>query len=118
MLTRDAAESPVGLIGGAILGAIAGLFLVEIVLDSLIPSPVALVLSVVSSPRNDSAPSTIVSALDVLGVILGAILGARGLSASFIKLFGLPMKVEAMLNLEGVRRGFHEEPDYSKFKRD
>jgi argininosuccinate synthase len=36
----------------------------------------------------------------------------------FIKLFGLPMKVEAMLNLEGVRRGLHEEPDYSKFKRD
>jgi argininosuccinate synthase len=36
----------------------------------------------------------------------------------FIKLFGLPLKVEAMLNLEGVRRGLHEEPDYSKFKRD
>jgi argininosuccinate synthase len=36
----------------------------------------------------------------------------------FIKLFGLPLKVEAMLSLEGVRRGRHEEPDYSKFKRD
>jgi len=36
----------------------------------------------------------------------------------FIKLFGLPMKVEAMLDIEGVRRGRHEEPDYSKFKRD
>jgi argininosuccinate synthase len=36
----------------------------------------------------------------------------------FIKLFGLPMKVEAMLNIEGVRGGQHEEPDYSKFKRD
>jgi len=36
----------------------------------------------------------------------------------FIKLFGLPLKVEAMLNLEGARRGRHEEPDYSKFKRD
>ncbi len=36
----------------------------------------------------------------------------------FIKLFGLPMKVAAMLNLEGVRRGQHDEPDYSKFKRD
>ena len=35
----------------------------------------------------------------------------------FIKLFGLPMKVEAMLDIEGVRRR-HEEPDYSKFKRD
>jgi len=36
----------------------------------------------------------------------------------FIKLFGLPMKVRAMLDLEGARRGLHEEPDYSKFKRD
>jgi argininosuccinate synthase len=36
----------------------------------------------------------------------------------FIKLFGLPMKVEAMLDLEGARRGLYEEPDYSKFKRD
>ena len=35
----------------------------------------------------------------------------------FIKLFGLPMKVEALLQSEGVRRK-HEEPDYSKFKRD
>lgn len=35
----------------------------------------------------------------------------------FIKLFGLPMKVDALLNSEGVRRG-PEEPDYSKFKRD
>ncbi|RME76109.1 MAG: argininosuccinate synthase [Chloroflexi bacterium] len=36
----------------------------------------------------------------------------------FIKLFGLPLKVEALLKLEGVRRGLYEEPDYSKFKRD
>jgi len=36
----------------------------------------------------------------------------------FIKLFGLPMKVSAMIDLEGARRGLHEEPDYSKFKRD
>ena len=36
----------------------------------------------------------------------------------FIKLFGLPMKVQAMLDIAGVRRGQHEEPDYSKFKRD
>lgn len=36
----------------------------------------------------------------------------------FIKLFGLPMKVEAMLDIEGARRGQYEEPDYSKFKRD
>jgi argininosuccinate synthase len=36
----------------------------------------------------------------------------------FIKLFGLPMKVQAMLDIAGARRGQHEEPDYSKFKRD
>ena len=36
----------------------------------------------------------------------------------FIKLFGLPLKVRAMLDLEGARRGLHEEPDYTKFKRD
>lgn len=36
----------------------------------------------------------------------------------FIKLFGLPLKVHAMLDIEGARRGLHEEPDYSKFKRD
>ena len=36
----------------------------------------------------------------------------------FIKLFGLPLKVHAMLDLEGARRGVHEEPDFSKFKRD
>ena len=36
----------------------------------------------------------------------------------FIKLFGLPLKVRAMLDIEGARRGLHEEPDYSKFKRD
>jgi len=36
----------------------------------------------------------------------------------FIKLFGLPLKVHAMLELEGARRGVHEEPDFSKFKRD
>ncbi len=36
----------------------------------------------------------------------------------FIKLFGLPLKVSALLEMEGFRRGQHEEPDYSKFKRD
>ncbi len=36
----------------------------------------------------------------------------------FIKLFGLPLKVHAMLDREGPRRGLHEEPDFSKFKRD
>jgi argininosuccinate synthase len=36
----------------------------------------------------------------------------------FIKLFGLPLKVHALLEREGPRRGLHEEPDFSKFKRD
>jgi argininosuccinate synthase len=38
-------------------------------------------------------------------------------AAGFIKLFGLPLKVEAMLELEGVRRKYAG-TDYSKFKRD
>jgi argininosuccinate synthase len=36
----------------------------------------------------------------------------------FIKLFGLPMKVEAMLDVEGTGRSKHVAPDYSAFKRD
>ena len=36
----------------------------------------------------------------------------------FIKLFGLPMKVEAMLDVEGTGRSKHVQPDYSAFKRD
>ncbi len=36
----------------------------------------------------------------------------------FIKLFGLPMKVEAMLKLEGVGVTDYETPDFSDFKRD
>lgn len=36
----------------------------------------------------------------------------------FIKLFGLPLKVAAMLDIEGTGRGKHESPDYSTFKRD
>ena len=36
----------------------------------------------------------------------------------FIKLFGLPMKVAAMLGIEGSGRGKGAEPDYSAFKRD
>lgn len=36
----------------------------------------------------------------------------------FINLFGLPMKVNALLNIEGGLEGQHDEPDYSKFKRD
>jgi argininosuccinate synthase len=36
----------------------------------------------------------------------------------FIKLFGLPMKVQAMVDIEGFGRGRYQGPDYSKFKRD
>jgi argininosuccinate synthase len=36
----------------------------------------------------------------------------------FIKLFGLPMKVAAMLDIEGSGRSQHRSPDYSEFKRD
>ncbi|MCX6029558.1 MAG: argininosuccinate synthase [Chloroflexi bacterium] len=36
----------------------------------------------------------------------------------FIKLFGLPMKVAAMLGIEGSGRGKGAGPDYSAFKRD
>jgi argininosuccinate synthase len=36
----------------------------------------------------------------------------------FIQLFGLPMKVQAMLNLEGGGESDYAEPDYTAFKRD
>jgi argininosuccinate synthase len=36
----------------------------------------------------------------------------------FIKLFGLPMKVAAMLDVEGTGKSKHEAPDYFAFKRD
>jgi argininosuccinate synthase len=36
----------------------------------------------------------------------------------FIKLFGLPMKVAAMLDVEGTGRSKFSAPDYSQFKRD
>ncbi|HRL11983.1 MAG TPA: argininosuccinate synthase [Aggregatilineales bacterium] len=36
----------------------------------------------------------------------------------FITLFGLPMKVEALLNIEGGGESRYRKPDYSKFKRD
>jgi argininosuccinate synthase len=36
----------------------------------------------------------------------------------FIKLFGLPMKVGAMLDIEGSGRSKYHSPDYSAFKRD
>ncbi len=36
----------------------------------------------------------------------------------FIKLFGLPLKVAAMLDIEGTGHSKYREPDYSAFKRD
>jgi argininosuccinate synthase len=36
----------------------------------------------------------------------------------FINLYGLPLKVRALLNQEGQRRGEHNEPDFAEFKRD
>lgn len=36
----------------------------------------------------------------------------------FINLFGLPMKVEALLSIDGGGKSRYREPDYSKFKRD
>jgi len=36
----------------------------------------------------------------------------------FIKLYGLPLKVQAMVDIEGFGKGRYQEPDYSKFKRD
>ncbi|MCY4069842.1 MAG: argininosuccinate synthase [Chloroflexi bacterium] len=36
----------------------------------------------------------------------------------FIQLFGLPIKVEAMLQTEGAGKTSYRQPDYSKFKRD
>ncbi|MDQ7024541.1 MAG: argininosuccinate synthase [Anaerolineae bacterium] len=36
----------------------------------------------------------------------------------FIQLFGLPMKVEALLDIEGGKEVRWRQPDYSKFKRD
>ncbi|MFN8379898.1 MAG: argininosuccinate synthase [Anaerolineae bacterium] len=36
----------------------------------------------------------------------------------FIQLFGLPLKVEALLSIDGGGRSRYRQPDYSKFKRD
>ena len=42
----------------------------------------------------------------------------QGDAEGFIKLFGLPMKVSAMLDIEGSGRSKYRQPDYSAFKRD
>jgi argininosuccinate synthase len=39
-------------------------------------------------------------------------------ATGFIRLFGLPMKVTALLNVDGKAGAHYAEPDYSKFKRD
>lgn len=39
-------------------------------------------------------------------------------AVGFIQLFGLPMKVEALLNIDGGGQSRYRKPDYSKFKRD
>jgi argininosuccinate synthase len=39
-------------------------------------------------------------------------------AVGFIHLFGLPMKVRAMLDAEGLGQSSYRRPDYSKFKRD
>ncbi len=36
----------------------------------------------------------------------------------FINMIGLPMKVEAMLNVEGTGKSRYRQPDYTRFKRD
>ena len=36
----------------------------------------------------------------------------------FINLFGLPMKVSALVDIEGIGKSKYHQPDYSKFKRD
>ncbi len=39
-------------------------------------------------------------------------------AAGFIQLFGLPLKVDALLDIEGTGETRYRRPDYSKFKRD
>jgi argininosuccinate synthase len=39
-------------------------------------------------------------------------------ATGFIRLYGLPMKVTALLNVDGKAGAHYAEPDYSKFKRD
>jgi argininosuccinate synthase len=36
----------------------------------------------------------------------------------FINLFGLPLKVKALIDIEGLGVSRYRQPDYSKFKRD
>ena len=36
----------------------------------------------------------------------------------FINLFGLPLKVKALVDIEGFGKSAYRAPDYSKFKRD
>ena len=36
----------------------------------------------------------------------------------FIHLFGLPLKVKALLDIEGLGASSHDQPDYAEFPRD
>ena len=36
----------------------------------------------------------------------------------FIHIFGLPLKVKALLDIEGLGASHHEQPDYAEFPRD
>ncbi len=42
----------------------------------------------------------------------------QGDAEGFIKLYGLPLKVQALVDIEGFGQGRYQGPDYSKFKRD
>jgi len=42
----------------------------------------------------------------------------QGDAEGFINLFGLPMKVKALIDMENGEQAGLESPDYSRFKRD
>jgi argininosuccinate synthase len=42
----------------------------------------------------------------------------QGDAEGFIHLFGLPLKVEALLDVEGLGKSGLDQPDYTAFKRD
>ena len=46
------------------------------------------------------------------------LLGPFGIDAKSAKEFGLPLKVEALLGIDGGGQSRYRKPDYSKFKRD
>ena len=42
----------------------------------------------------------------------------RNLVEGFIRLFGLPLKVKALLDIEGLGKSSYAQPDFTAFKRD